>query len=89
MGDGRAGSVTHERLCVRETDLGWTMEGLESEDKQLSSNVTESRELREKCKDRHGSTKGPARHISFAKTFRVVMCRTGLHLLREGQVLRK
>lgn len=60
MGDGRADSVAHERLCVRETDLGWTMEGLESEDTQLSSDVTESRELGEKCKDRHGSTRGPA-----------------------------
>lgn len=60
MGDGRADSVAHERLRVRETDLGWTMEGLESEDKQLSSDVTESRELGEKCKDRHGSTRGPA-----------------------------
>lgn len=66
-------------------ELGWTTEDLESEDKQLSSNVTESRELGEKCKDRHGSTRGPARAISSAEAFRVIMWRTGLHLLSAGQ----
>lgn len=80
-------TFTHERVCVRETDLGWGMEELESKDKQLSSDVTENRELREKCKDRHGSTRGTARPISFTKTCRVIVCRTGLYLLREGQVL--
>ena len=87
MGDGRADSVTCERLCLRWAELGWTTEGLGSEDKWLSSDVTESRELGEKCKDRHGSTGGQARAVSFADAFRVITCRTGLHLLRAGQVL--
>lgn len=87
MGDGRTDSVMCERLCLSQAELGWTMEGLESEDKWLLSDVTGSRELGEKCKDRHGSTGGPVRTIAFPEAFKVIMCRTGLHLLRAGQAL--
>lgn len=43
MSDGRTDSVMSERLCLRQTELGWAMESLESGDKWLSSDVTESR----------------------------------------------
>lgn len=72
---------------MRRAELGRTTKGLESEDKRLSSDVTESRELGQKCKDKHGSAGGPVGAISFAEAFRVIICRTGLPLLRAVQVL--
>lgn len=47
----------------------------------------QSSKLGKKCKNRHDSTRGPARVISFAVAFWVIICRTGLRLLRAGQAI--